>query len=234
MSRSNAKAAGEFTCQWRGSASCHCWTSPGSQLHLPKARRWGNTLDYHTTVAPAIYCKVSSAFLKASHHSSRYSPSPNINHPASGFCNVSSWGTEGSSAWLIFNSTTVVLFFADPPHQQWQNLCCQLWFSGGLYSTRQGALAGQHSVKWAPKQGCVYRHKAGGAESQGRAGKHCTNSCSTMPQGHMQSHIHSGLFCLQMVHGYQDAAVLFAQDTLWLLRVLSWEPTLERHGKTTS
>lgn len=75
----------------------------------------GNTLDYHTIVASAIYCKVSNAFLKASHHSSRHSPSPNMNHPTSGFCSVSSWGTEGSSAWLIFNSTTAVLFFADPP-----------------------------------------------------------------------------------------------------------------------
>lgn len=54
-------------------------------------------------------------FWRPLHHSSRHSPSPNINHPTSGLCSVSSWGTESSSASLIFNSITAVLFFPDPP-----------------------------------------------------------------------------------------------------------------------
>lgn len=56
-------------------------------------------------------------------------------------------------------------------------------------------------LKWAPKQGCVYRHKAVGAESWGRAGKHCTNSCSNMPQGYMKSHILSGFFACKWFMG---------------------------------
>lgn len=182
MSRSNAKAAGEFTCQWRGSASCHCWTPPGSQLHLLKVRRWGNTLDYHTIAAPAIYCKVSNAFLKASQHSSRHSPSPDINHPASAFCSVSSWGTEGSSAWLIFNSATAVLFFADPPQQQWQDLCCQLWFSGGLYSTRQGAVAGQHSAESSPKARLSLQAQSWGQNPEGELGSTAPTPAVTCPK----------------------------------------------------
>lgn len=52
----------------------------------------------------------------------------------------------------------------------------------------------QHMLKWTPEQGCVYRHKAAGAECRGRAWKHQTSPCSKVPQGYMQSHIHSELF----------------------------------------
>lgn len=77
----------------------------GEEIH-------GNTLDYHTIAASAIYCKVSAAFLKAPHHASRHSPSPNINHPTSGSCSVSS-----SCVWLIFNCTPAVLLSPDLPQQ---------------------------------------------------------------------------------------------------------------------
>lgn len=124
-------------------------------------------------------------FCRPLHHSSRQSPSPNITHPSSGFCSVSSWGTESSPAWFIFNSSTAVLFFPDPPTS-----------TDGIFDSLEGFTApgevhwqDSTQLKWAPKQGPAYRHNAVGAGSRGGAGKHCTSSCSNMPQGYMQSHI---------------------------------------------
>lgn len=163
----------------------------------------GNTLDYYTTVASAIYCRVSNAFLKASPPFQQTFPIPNINHRISGFCGVSSWGTESSSAWLIFNSTTAALFFPDPPTPLMESLMPALILWRALQHQERCTDRTALSTHWnePPKQDCVYRHNAVGAVSRRRAWKHCTNSCSNIPQGYMQNHIHSGFFACKWFMG---------------------------------
>lgn len=142
-------------------------------------------------------------FQRPLHHSSRHFRSPNINHSISGFCSVSSWGTESSSVWLIFNSTTAVLFFPNPPTPLTESLMPVLVLWRVLQHQARCTDTTALSTHWnePPKQVCVYRHNAVGPESQGRAWKHCTNSCGSIPQGYMQSHIHSGFFACKWFMG---------------------------------
>lgn len=142
-------------------------------------------------------------FWRPLHRSSRHSPSPNINQPIRDFCGVSRWGTESSSAWLIFKSTTAVLFFPDPPTPLMESLMPVLILWRALQHQERCTDRTALSTHWnePPKQGCVYRHNAVGAESQRRAWKHCTNSCSNISQGYMQSHIHLGSFACKWFMG---------------------------------
>lgn len=200
MSRSNAKAAGEFTCQWRDSASCSAKPPPGSQLHLLKVRKHTEILWITTQqLLQPFTARWVMPFWRPPPFQQIF-PSPNMNHPGSGSCSVSSWGTESSSAWWIFNSPTAGLFSPDAPPVLTEPLmpALILW---SLYSTRWGALAGQHPAEVSPKARLCLQAQSCGCRILRESWEALHSSCSNMPQGYMQSHIHSGFFACKCFMG---------------------------------
>lgn len=159
-------------------------------------------------------------FWRALHHCSRHSPSQHYPHHQ-GFLQcfqlmcLLHFQLHPSSAALSWSPTAVLTESLMPALILWRALHWQ-------DSTQ---------LKWAPEPGWVYRHKAVGAEPWG-TGRNCTNSCRNTPQGYMQSHFHLGFFACKWFMGTR--MLLYCLFKTYTNSSGYWEPTLERHGKTTS